>query len=516
MALTLAQLCAPWSNLLVAAGGEVPIRRVVADSRQAAPGALFVATVGSGIDGHDYLEQAIAGGCSAVALMADRRDCVPAPGQPGAPAGMVLAPDTVGLAGLLARELFGRPDERLVVSAVTGTNGKTTVAFLLQQMLTELIGRCGLIGTIRYDNGRNSRPAPLTTPGGPELYGLLAEMVNNDCRAVALETSSHALAQKRTAGLTVDVAVFTNLGRDHLDYHGDLANYLAAKVKLLDLLTPGPVRTKDAGAVAINAADPAFAKLAPGPVRTIRYDASGRIGIRDADSADLVMMSSELSLHGTELEYIYQGHRLQVVSPLVGRFNVENLTAALAAALALGYDPADCAVALGKVTQVPGRVERIQLPSGGLAIVDYAHTHDALAAVLDTCQELTTGRLLTVFGCGGDRDRGKRALMGAVAARAADQVWITSDNPRSEDPAAICAEIIEGFAAEPTPRAKQHHLVVDRREAIHEALDIAEDRDIVIIAGKGHEDYQIVGDQRLVLDDRQIVRDWITKRENDG
>jgi len=492
MVMTLAQLCAPWSNLQVVTGGDVPIKAVIADSRQATAGAMFVATVGSGGDGHDFVAQAIAGGCSAVALIDDRSDCLPEICSSNVDFGLVTASNTVGLAGLLTRELYERPDEQLIVSAVTGTNGKTTVAFLLQQMLSVLSGRCGLIGTIKYDNGLDSRPAALTTPGGPELYSLLAEMVNNGCQAVALEASSHALAQKRTAGLAVDVAVFTNLGRDHLDYHGDLSSYLAAKSKLLNLVTDGPTRAKAPGAVVVNAADPAFINLVTNNLHTVCYDASGRIGVLGTNTADLILVSSELSLYQSKLEFVYQEKKYQLTSPLVGRFNVENLAAALATGLALGYDPESCTAALAKVTQVPGRVERIRLPNGALAVVDYAHTHDALAAVLGTCRELTKGRLILVFGCGGDRDPGKRPLMGAVAARAADQVWITSDNPRSEDPEVICAAISRGFSSESAPLATQHHVVIDRREAVCSALEAAGDGDIVVIAGKGHEDYQLI------------------------
>jgi len=514
--LTLGQLCAPWPDLVVEAGSGLPIESVIADSRQARPGALFVAARGSGADGHDFCAQAVAGGCSAVALLAAERGRLPEAGRPGAPAGLIVAGETVGLAGLLARELHVRPDERLVVAAVTGTNGKTTVAFLVRQMLSTLVGRCGLIGTIYYANGRDQRPAALTTPGGPQLYGLLAEMVDNECRAVALEASSHALEQRRTAGLTVDVAVFTNLGRDHLDYHGDLARYLAAKCTLLDLLAPGPLRAKAPGRVALNVGDPTFTTLDTGGLATVRFDAvAADPATKPARPADLRVTDSELSMTGTRIELAYHGQTLVLTSPLVGRFNVENLTAALAAGLALGYDPDDCTTALAGVQQVPGRLERIDLPGGGLAVVDYAHTHDALAAVLTTCRELTDGRLIVVFGCGGDRDRGKRPLMGAVAALGADVVWITSDNPRSENPASICTEIAEGFDAQPEPLASGYRIVVDRREAIEAALATAGAGDIVVIAGKGHEDYQLVRQQRLDLDDRQIVHDWIERRGSD-
>ena len=224
------------------------------------------------------------------------------------------------------------------------------------------------------------------------------------------------------------------------------------------------------------------------------------------------MTAAKLGLEGTHLELDWQGAVLTLDSPLVGRFNVENLTAALAAGLALGFDPGTCALALAAVPQVPGRLERIALPAGAIAVVDYAHTHDALAAVLGACRELTGGRLLAVFGCGGDRDRGKRPLMGAVVARDADLAWITSDNPRSEEPASICAQIAEGFVAQPAPRARSCRVVVDRRSAIDEALAAARSGDIVVVAGKGHEDYQLIGGRRLDFDDRQVIRDWVARQ----
>ena len=225
--------------------------------------------------------------------------------------------------------------------------------------------------------------------------------------------------------------------------------------------------------------------------------------------AELKVIAAELSLTGTRLKVMWQNREWKIESPLVGRFNVENLTAALATGLGLGLEPEECAQALAGVDQVPGRLERIVLPSGAIAVVDYAHTHDALAAVLTACEELTDQRLLLVFGCGGDRDRGKRALMAEVAAAGSDRVWITSDNPRSEDPQAICADIVAGYEAVANPRAAGCEVVVDRTAAIEAALVDAREGDIVIVAGKGHEDYQIVGDQVLDLDDRRIVREWV-------
>ncbi|MFN2370121.1 MAG: UDP-N-acetylmuramoyl-L-alanyl-D-glutamate--2,6-diaminopimelate ligase [Candidatus Krumholzibacteriia bacterium] len=499
MALTLGELAAGLPGVALQGDAGVRVTAVTADSRAAGPGVLFVAVRGTGADGHAYVAAALAAGSPAVAVMAD------AAGQdlPAPPARLVAA-DTRPLPSLLARRLYREPDRDLVAAGVTGTNGKTTTAFLLRALLGQLAGPCGLLGTIAYDDGKTSEPAPLTTPGGPEFWQWLGRMRDHGCGSVAMELSSHALDQQRTAGLQLDAAVLTNLGRDHLDYHADLAAYLAAKVRILDLLAG-----KD-GVAVLNASDPALATLDPGARRAVHFSTD------PAAAADLVVTDAALGLDGTRLECRWRGRALHLVSPLVGRFNVENLAAALAAGLALGYDPDACAEALAAVRQVPGRVERLDLPGGALAVVDYAHTADAVAAVLRACDELGGGRLLVVLGCGGDRDRGKRPLMGRAAAQGADLAWITSDNPRSEDPAAICAEVEAGFLASGSRRAQGHQVVVDRREAIEAALAEARPGDVVVIAGKGHEDYQIVGAERRHFDDREVVRAWLQREADRG
>ncbi len=511
MELTLARLLAPWPALAVEGDAGVRIGEVTVDSRRAGPGALFVAVRGAAADGHAYVAEAVAAGCAAVVVDAAARAALPLDPAARRPAAVVTAGATAGLPALLARELHGRPDERLVAAGVTGTNGKTTVAFLLRALLARLVGPCGLLGTVRYDTGREVRPAPLTTPDGPTLFGLFADMAASGARAAALEVSSHALDQARVAGLALDVAVLTNLGRDHLDYHPDLAAYLAAKVRIADLLRAGSLRAKPAGALVWNAADPAFAGLAAAGagLRTVRFAA--RPLPAGAAPAEVQVERAELSAGGTRLEVRTPDGTVALASPLVGRFNVENLTAALAAGVALGHPPDRCAEALARAEQVPGRLERIGLPAGAVAVVDYAHTPDALAAAAAACREIAAGRLLLVFGCGGDRDRGKRPLMGAVAAREADAVWITSDNPRSEEPAAICRAIADGFAAEGRRRARAVETVVDRREAIGAALAAARAGDVVLVAGKGHEDYQLVGGRRLDFDDRHEIRAWVAR-----
>lgn len=478
------------------------ISSVTADSRQAGPGSLFVAVKGTGGDGHRFIGQALAAGCRAVVHQDPLSDHLEAAQLSGLAAAIRLE-NTRPAPALLARELAGRPDIHLTCAGVTGTNGKTTVAFLLQEMLARLEGPCGLLGTIHYDDGQVRQKAPLTTPGGPVFYHWLGRMVDRGCRSAAMEISSHALDQGRCAGLELAVAIMTNLGRDHLDYHRDLADYLDAKARILDLLRP-------AGAVVINRADPHLATLALGGRRCVGFDPRPAAGPERPE--DVTLRKVSLGLEGTRLELAYRGEVRVLESPLVGRFNVENLLAGFAAGVALGFPPDQVAAALAGVRQVPGRLERFLLPAGGLAVVDYAHTHDALEAVLAACDELSSGRLLAVFGCGGDRDRGKRPLMAAAAARHADGVWITSDNPRSEDPAAICRDVATAYDEVPDPRSRQMRVIVDRTDALEDALADAGSGDIVVVAGKGHEDYQLVGDQVLHLDDREIIRNWIAAR----
>ena len=503
--MTLAEICAPWPELEIQGAADTLVTAVVEDSRLVESGAMFVAVSGSGADGHEFTGQAVAAGATAVvvdrARLAELRAVLPE----STPVAWVAASRTRGLPARLAREFEGRPDTRLTTVGVTGTNGKTTTAFLAQSLLGSLGEPCGLLGTIRYDDGREQIPAPLTTPGGPMLYHWLGRMTRVGCTAAALEISSHALDQERPGELALDVAVLTNLGRDHLDYHGDLAAYLAAKSRILDLLRSGPRRGKPTGTAVINVGDPVLADLEVGELSVIRFTTGGDERV----ASDLTVRSADLCLHGTQLELDWRGRIFELKSPLVGRFNVENLTAAVATGLALGYEPDACADALADLEQIPGRLERFILPGGALAVVDYAHTHDALAAVLTACRQLSENQLIVVFGCGGDRDRGKRPLMGQVAAELADRVWITSDNPRSEDPAGICADIVAGFEAAGSTRTSKSEIVVDRTEAITAALAAATAGDVVVIAGKGHEDYQQIGEEVLHLDDREIIRDWI-------
>jgi len=511
MACMLADLAQIIAGVVQTGDPLTPITGVTANSDEVRSGMMFVAVRGTSGDGHRFVEAALAAGASAVVVERDFAGDLPAA------ATVVRCDGTRPVPALLAQAVHGYPDQKMWTAAVTGTNGKTTTAFLIQEMLARLHGPCGLLGTIHYDDGQTVTEAPLTTPGGPDFYRHLGRMVEHGCASVAMELSSHALDQQRTAGLGLDVAVMTNLGRDHLDYHADLEAYLAAKARIMTLLRSGGERDegRDGGGVVgtglpgtlvINAGDVALRCLDTGDHRVISFGLA---------PADLQLAALELSPAGTRLELAWLGRPLLLQSPLVGRFNVENLMAALAAGIGLGLPAESCAEALSGVAQVPGRLERLGLPNGAVAVVDYAHTADALQAVIATCRELATGRLLLVFGCGGDRDQGKRPLMGE-AARAADAVWITSDNPRHEEPASICEQVRRGYETASGPAASPCAVIVDRRQAVWAALAAAQTGDVVIIAGKGHEDYQLVGDQILSLDDRELVREWIAAQPQTG
>ncbi len=458
------------------------IARVRYDSRRVAPGDVFVAIRGETADGFDHAPQAISRGAAAV--VSDR----PAPEGSG-PVAWVRVENPRRALALLAARRAGNPAERLVLAAVTGTNGKTTTAMLLEALLAERHGQSGFLGTVAYRTGRREIAANRTTPEAPDIQDLLAEMVEAGVPAAAIEVSSHALALDRVAGCRFDVAVFTNLTRDHLDFHGDMESYALAKAGLFAMRKPG--------AAAVVNADDAFgrrlASQAAPPVLT--YSASG-------GPADVRAAASRCDLAGSSLEVRHEGGTFSIASPLLGRFNVENLLAAAAAGLALGMRPERIAAALASVPRVPGRLEPVEAGQSYAILVDYAHTEDALRRLLAAVRELTDKTIILVFGCGGDRDKGKRFPMGLVAGRMADIPIATSDNPRSEDPEAILAEVERGLAAS---GATKYLKIADRREAIRTAIGLANSGVVVVIAGKGHETTQVIGGQVLPFDDRLVA-----------
>src|SRR5262249_22441255 len=388
---------------------------------------------------------------------------------------------------LVAAQLAGHPSEKLILAGVTGTNGKTTTAMLLEALLARRHGRAGFLGTVGYSTGRRELPAPRTTPEAPELQSLLAEMVAAGTPAAAMEVSSHALAHDRVLGCRFDLALFTNLTRDHLDFHRDMEDYFLAKQKLFTL--------RKAGAPAVvNVGDPYGATLArqlDSPLVT--YSTRG-------EQADVRASEIRCDLKETAFRVRHAGGDFAVTSALAGRFNVENLLAAAAAGLSLKMPGEEIAAALSLVRRVPGRFERVDAGQPYTVLVDYAHTPDALERLLSAVRDLTRHRILLVFGCGGDRDRGKRFPMGEIAGRLTDLPILTSDNPRSEDPEAILSEVERGVVAS---GAATYLRIADRREAIAAALTLADSNSVVVRAGKGHETTQIIGGVEMPFDDRE-------------
>ena len=474
--------------------GPVPaeVTGLAYDSRKVTPGNLFVAVPGLKEDGRRYVGEALERGAAAVVL--EGPDALG-----GTAAGRIIVPSSREALARLADAYFGHPSRALTVVGITGTNGKTTTSLLVDALLRHDGRTTGVIGTIQYRIGPEARPAGQTTPEAVELQSLLAEMTERGVTGVAMEVSSHALALHRVDGVEWDVAVFTNLTRDHLDFHGTFDAYRAAKARLFSLLA----RSRKARRTAvINADDPAGASMVAGltlPALTF--------GLRSG--ADVRPRRFESSMAGIRMEVETPRGALDIRSPLVGEHNVMNLLGAIGVGLALDLTPDAVALALASVSTVPGRFERVEAGQPFLVVVDYAHTPDALERVLTTARRLLTSgsRLAVVFGCGGDRDRGKRPVMGAIATRLADRAWVTSDNPRSEQPEAIIAEIVAGIE---TP--DRHVTIPDRKAAIQGALAWARTGDVVVIAGKGHETYQIIGADVLAFDDREVARAALAER----
>jgi UDP-N-acetylmuramoyl-L-alanyl-D-glutamate--2,6-diaminopimelate ligase len=476
------------------AGPDVEVRGVAIDSRRVRPGDVFFALVGQHTDGRRHVAEALARGACAVAANGP----VAAPG-----AAVVTTAEPRRLLGLVAARLARDPSADLTLVGVTGTNGKTTTTYLLESIWRAAGHRPGVLGTIAYRFGGRAYPAPLTTPEAPVLQELLAAMRAAGTTHVAIEVSSHALALERVAGARFDAAVFTNLTRDHLDFHPTLEDYYAAKARLfLDYLPAGG----KPGAVAIVNVDSAAGAqlLATLGTRAVTVGAHPRAAVRPLELVT--------TLAGTHGVIDLAGRSLQFESRLVGVPHVENVLAAAATAWALGTAPEAIAEGLAAAEPPPGRLERIAGP-GFTVVVDYAHSPDALARCLQVLRPLTRRALIAVFGCGGDRDRGKRPLMGAAAGELADVVILTSDNPRTEDPDRIVADIERGVRAAGLsplagagPGVRGYLVEPDRRAAIACAVGLARAGDLVLVAGKGHEDYQIVGTHKRHLDDREEVR----------
>ena len=481
--------------------GAIPVRQVIGpldravesiayDSRRVQRNGLFVALRGEKNDGHEFIGQAIENGASVI--VAEREEKNPR-------ATCLLVENTRTALADLAATFYGLPARRLKLAAVTGTNGKTTTTFLIKHICEKAGLRCGLIGTVRYEIGERVLPAARTTPESLDLQELLAQIANAGCRAAAMEVSSHALTQERVRGLEWDVAVFTNLTQDHLDYHGTMKNYFESKAKLFAQLAQQQKKRKP---VAVVNMDDYYGEQLLDKIDTKISLITFGMGVR----ADFRASNYRMEFGGTSYQLDARGKSYLVRLPLIGRFNVANSMAALAAANALGLNLREAVLSLGKSPQVPGRLEMVPAKRQFQVFVDYAHTPDALLNVLKTLRQLEPGRLIVVFGCGGDRDRQKRPLMGRIADQNADYSIITSDNPRKEDPNAIISEIEKGFGSD------RYEKVAGRAEAIARAIALAQPRDIILIAGKGHETYQEFADHTVPFDDIQVARRAIEDR----
>ena len=505
----LSDLLAGWPGVKVRGRGDPEITLITADSRQVRPGALFVAIRGVREDGHRFLSDAMAKGAVAVAgdlpETLDRVDAT-------AGVSVVTVPQARPWLGYVAARWHGDPSHRLRVIGVTGTNGKTTTTYLIRAILEAAGRRTGLLGTVGYMVGGEQRPASHTTPDAVSLQTLLAEMVDRGVTDVVMEVSSHALAQERTVGCAFDVGVFTNLTQDHLEFHGDMTAYGEAKRRLFESLGNAPKTIS--GIAVINRDDPSWhvmARASRVPVWTYGL----------TPTADVYPESIESTVGGTRFRAVTPRGRLDLTSPLIGSYNVSNLLAALSVGVSQELPVDAIRKGLETMTRVPGRFEKIDAGQTFTVVVDYAHTEDALRRVLTVARDMCRGRVITVFGCGGDRDPGKRGPMGQVAASLSDLVILTSDNPRSEDPLAIIAAIEAGIGngvtarplVRPSAFSNQPYLVLpDRHEAIERAIQVAEGGDLVVIAGKGHEDYQIIGSNRVPFDDRRVAAEAIGRR----
>jgi UDP-N-acetylmuramoyl-L-alanyl-D-glutamate--2,6-diaminopimelate ligase len=482
-------------SALDASGLDAPCTGVVYDSRAVTPGSVFVALQGLRADGAAFAPQAVAAGATAIVAGAG---VAPLAGVAWVP----VSDPRLALA-LLAAEFNGHPSRAMRVVGVTGTNGKTTTAYLVRAILEAAGIKCGLMGTVSYCIGDREVEASRTTPEAPEVQDFLRQMLDEACGACVMEVSSHALALRRVDGLQFAAGVFTNLTRDHLDFHGNMESYFTAKRRLFEMLP------STAPAV-VNLDDPRGGSLAEIAGTPVTY-AIGK-------TADVAPGPLSFSLSGLTFDVRTPQGVVHVKSTLVGRPNVYNILAAVGVTAAMGIPLDAIEKGIARLKGVPGRFEVVSRPNDDITvIVDYAHTDDALRNLLETARPMATRRLITVFGAGGDRDRTKRPLMGMVAARLSDVVVITSDNPRGEDPAQIIEEVMRGAEPEARQSNARPVTVVDRGDAIRRAVAEAAAGDVVLIAGKGHEKTQTIGGTTFPFDDVAVAREALgTRRQTSG
>jgi UDP-N-acetylmuramoyl-L-alanyl-D-glutamate--2,6-diaminopimelate ligase len=463
---------------VLAINGDAEVDSVTLDSRQVNTGSVFVASKGLSLDGHDFVKDAL--NCGA-AVAVERLDvfekCSPA----------ILVEKSEDAVWRLCKKIYGDPSAKLKIIGVTGTNGKTTVAWMLRQALEALRLKTAYIGTLGAYIDQELIETGLTTPFSPDINSFLSKCIQSGVEYVTMEVSSHALAQKRVDGIEFDVAVFTNLSQDHLDFHANLADYFEAKLRLF-----GGLPSEKPLKCVVNLDDEYGGKI-------------NCTGIRHGTkSGDVRLISSQSKLDCLEMVVEYANASYEIKVPMGGRFNVDNALSVFCSLLVLGFSADAAVTSLKSVKGAPGRFQAIASKKDFVVLVDYAHTPDALEKVLRTAREMTEGKLLCVFGCGGDRDKSKRPRMGAAASAIADIVWVTSDNPRTEDPNSIIDDILPGISG------ANVRIEVDRRKAIHGAIQEAARGDCVIIAGKGHENYQIIGREKRYFDDSEVAAEALS------
>ncbi|MBH8603088.1 UDP-N-acetylmuramoyl-L-alanyl-D-glutamate--2,6-diaminopimelate ligase [Thermoactinomyces sp. CICC 10522] len=478
------------------AGGDpdTEITGIQIDSRQVKPGDLFIALQGFNVDGHRFVEQAVANG--AAALMVEKPVTAPVP--------VIMVPDSRRAMAIVAAEFYRYPTEELKLIGITGTNGKTTTTYLIEQLLAGAGYKSGVIGTIQTKIGERVLAAKNTTPEVVDLQKTFRMMRDEGCEYSVIEASSHALDQGRTRGCRFHIGVFTNLTQDHLDYHKTMEEYRQAKGLLFSQLgNHYASEPADHACAVLNADDeatPYFKKITPAQVVTYGIE----------NPADVRAENIRITQDGTTFTLKSFRGEAEISLKLIGKFNVYNALAAISVALIEGVSLEVIQSSLANIPGVNGRFEPVSLGQPYTVLVDYAHTPDSLENALTTIREFATGKVYCVVGCGGDRDRGKRPIMAAIAAKYSDLAIFTSDNPRSEDPDAILSDMIKGVPADAQDRYVK---ITDRRQAIRFAIDRAEVRDIVLIAGKGHETYQEINGVRHEFDDRKVAREAITARE---
>jgi UDP-N-acetylmuramoyl-L-alanyl-D-glutamate--2,6-diaminopimelate ligase len=481
-----------FNELLALVRSKDDAPRIRTDSRIVKAGDIFVAVKGTVYDGHDFIEQAANNGAGYIVCQEnrerkteDRKQC-----------DIIVVDKSTEAAAALAQARAGNPASQLTNLAVTGTNGKTTVAYLVRSCIKQTSEKCGLIGTVIYDTCSGDRPeeAPLTTPDCLDIADKQEQMVKNEAKYMVIEASSHALDQNRLACIDFKAAAFTNLAGDHLDYHKTKEDYLAAKTKLFSTLSSNAVAVLN--------------KQSPEAKLIAKQTAAKTLWYAIDEPADITAHIDSMDIHGTAFTIEHAGQSQKVKTSLPGLYNVSNCLAATGLCLAVGFELETIAAGLSSMQTIPGRLEKLNGDRFSV-IIDYAHTDDALKNVLATLKPLCKGKLIVVFGCGGDRDKTKRSRMAHVVEQSADVTIVTSDNPRTENPDNIIRDIVIGFK---NPNSENITIEADRKKAIELAIENAGKNDIVLIAGKGHETYQIIGTQKFHFSDKEIALEHLSRK----